>query len=217
MVCSLQMTRESRRHFSRVSASYVLGQILIAEVVDNGDGTLTATYESSFPGEYLIHVEEVRLANNDEGRPIVDSPFALTVTGEPTLDIEALPLCGSTEESIEASFWRPGTWISSNLASPKHGVLRSGWVFQPKSCVFDTFLYEDLMHLAERTEPMWLLVIGNSVQRGIFLTLVDMVLGEGQKDDLDTSIIQKCWGYADVQVGNLRVTFQVGVMKFRIM
>jgi len=33
-------------------------QILIAEVVDDGGGTLTATYETAFPGDYLVYVEE---------------------------------------------------------------------------------------------------------------------------------------------------------------
>ena len=35
-----------------------LPQIFIAEVVDDGDGKLTATYESSFPGQYLVYIEE---------------------------------------------------------------------------------------------------------------------------------------------------------------
>lgn len=74
-------------------------QIFIAEVVNNsnndddndnggktnnGTTTLTATYQSSFPGEYLIYVEEVRLTRHDEGRPIQGSPFSLTVAGAPT-------------------------------------------------------------------------------------------------------------------------------------
>ncbi|CAN0440332.1 unnamed protein product [Ectocarpus sp. 12 AP-2014] len=57
-------------------------------------------------------------------------------------------------------------------------------------------------------ESTWLLVLGGSVQRGVFLTLIDMVLAAGQKNDISLSVLQKCWGYADVRVGTLRLTYQ---------
>ena len=183
-------------------------QILFAEVVNNGDGTLTAVYDSSFPGHYSVHIEVVTLKKHDQGVPIVGSPFGLTVKGNPTINIDELPVCGTEAEDIARSFWRPGTWVSSNLASASHGVMRDGWVFQPKSCVYDTFSYEDLMLLAERKEPTWILILGGSVQRGVFLNLVDMALAQGQKDTFDSSAISKCWGYADIKVGNLRLTYQ---------
>ncbi|CAM9747311.1 unnamed protein product, partial [Ectocarpus fasciculatus] len=191
-------------------------QILIAEVVDDGsmNNTLTATYKSDFPGDYLVYIDEVDLSRKGEGVPILGSPFSLTIAGDaPTLDVNSLPICSSQKDfnnDIAGTFWRPGTWLSSNVASAAHGVLRNGWVFQPKSCVFDTFSYEDLMLLASLDgEPTWLLVLGGSVQRGVFLTLIDMVLAAGQKHDMSSSVLQKCWGYADVQVGNLRLTYQV--------
>lgn len=172
--------------------------------------TLTATYMSDFPGSYLVYVEEVVLHNRDEGRPIQNSPFNLTISGEPTLAVDSLPVCGTDEkEDIEEAFWRSGTWLSSNIASQAHGVTRTGWVFQPKSCVYDAFSHDDLLKLADLEEETWLLVLGNSVFRGVFLTLVDMALGQGQKDDLARSSLQKCWGYADFRIGNLRVTYQV--------
>eukprot|EP00752_Nemacystus_decipiens_P003816 g3511.t1 len=184
-------------------------QIFIAEVVDNDDGTLTATYESSFPGQYLVYIEEVEVERHDEGRPIAGSPFSLTITGAPTLDVDELPLCGANEdEDIKDSFWRPGTWLSSRLASSAHGVIRNGWVFQPRTCVHDTFTYEDLMLLASLEEETSILVVGGSIQRGIFLSLVDMALAQGQKDDFERSVLQKCWGYVSVRVGNLRLIYQ---------
>lgn len=184
--------------------------IFIAEVIYTGDSTLTAIYESSFPGEYLLHVEEVSLYRKDEGRRIIGSPFLLTVEGAPTVDVDQLSVCGMEKEDIKTSFWRTGSWVSSRFASEAHGVGRNGWVFQPKTCVYDTFTYDDLMLLASSEEETWLLVLGNSVQRGLFLTLVDLMLLPGQKQFLPSSVLQKCWGYADVRVGNLRVTYQVG-------
>ncbi|CBJ32276.1 expressed unknown protein [Ectocarpus siliculosus] len=189
-------------------------QILIAEIVGDGNtGTLTATYKSDFPGDYLVYVEEVQPSEQGEGLPIVGSPFSLKIAGDfPTLDVNSLPVCDSQEDGsndIADTFWRPGTWLSSNVASAAHGVMRNGWVFQPKSCVFDTFSYQDLMLLASLDgEPTWLVVVGGSVQRGVFLTLVDMVLAAGQKDDIATSTLGKCWGYTDLLVGNLRLTYQ---------
>ena len=100
--------------------------------------------------------------------PIVGSPFTLTIAGDPTLNIDELRVCGTEEEDIARSFWRPGTWVSSNLAGASHGVMRDGWVFQPKSCVYDTFFYEDLMLLAERKERTWILILGGvSAARGL--------------------------------------------------
>ncbi|CAB1098031.1 unnamed protein product [Ectocarpus sp. CCAP 1310/34] len=197
---------------------YTTPQILIAEVADDGskNGTLTATYKSDFPGDYLVYIDEVESSKKDEGVPILGSPFSLTIAGDaPTLDVNSLPVCSTHDDAnknIADTFWRSGTWLSSSVASAAHGVMRNGWVFQPKSCVFDTFSYEDLMLLASLDgEPTWLLVLGGSVQRGVFLTLIDMVLAAGQKNDIQSSVVQKCWGYADVRVGNLRLTYQEAV------
>lgn len=204
---------------------------MIAEVTSNDDergggAILTATYTSDFPGDYLVYIEEVRDGTREkrirEGRPIVGSPFPLSITTDasdgkgpasPTLNVASLPVCDSEEDARRDTgdtFWRPGTWLSSNVASPHHGVLRNGWVFQPKTCVYDTFSYDDLLQLAAlEGEPTWLAVIGGSVQRGVFLMLVDMVLAQGQKNRMYDSPIGKCWGYADVRIGNLRLTYQV--------
>lgn len=184
-------------------------QIFTAEVVNMGNGTLVASYESSFPGEYLISVDAVIIKHMNEGRPIKGSPFTLTITGDPAFDIDELPSCSAENLDITEDFWKRGTWISSSIASAVHGVGRDGWVFQPRTCVHDTFSYEDLMLLASLSTPTWLVVLGGSVQRGLFLTMVDMILAQGQKDDFDTSAIQKCWGYADITLGNLRITYQV--------
>ena len=192
-------------------------QIVIAEVKDSGrfDGALTATFTCDFPGEYLVYVEEVEPKR--EGHPIKGSPFSLTVTGPgPTLDVDSLPVCGSEGDArddrrTEESFWRPGTWLSSRVASATRGVTRDGWVFQPRTCAFDTFSHEDIMLLAgmKAEEPTWLLVLGGPVQRGVFLSLVDMALAQGQKDEIGASAVRDCSGYADVRIGNLRVTYQV--------
>lgn len=189
-------------------------QVVNAEVVNNLDGTLTATYTIDFPGDYLVSVEDVDTRSDVPGhsRPFKGSPFKIRVQGSPKATPDNLPLCGQEEDdSRPPGFWRKGSWISANVASSQHGVLRNGWVYQPESCVYDTFSHEDLLGLAAMDEPTWLLVLGGSVQRGVFLSLVDMVLVQGQKDELLHSEIQKCWGWSDVHYGNLRITYQVWV------
>ncbi len=216
--------------------------VFVAAVENNGDGTLTATYEAPFPGRYLVHVEDVDLSVKDKfgkGRPIVGSPFSLTVTGDPAVRVDDLPVCGTTAAAAAAAaaggrvngdaeeegdedgsydlaseYWRTGSWVSSNVASRQHGVTRDGWVFQPRDCAYEAFSYEDLMILAGRDEPTWIVALGNSILRGVFLTLVDMALAEGQKDEFCTSVLTKCWGFSDVRIGNLRLTYQVGALFF---
>ncbi|CAM9904286.1 unnamed protein product, partial [Scytosiphon promiscuus] len=202
-------------YVSIVSTDHVFSAV----VDDNGDGTLTATYTSSFPGAYLVFVQEVdarepfrRREENgvERARPIRGSPFLLTITGDPTVDTRDFHVCGAEgyAEDISSTFWRTGSWVTSKYANAEHGVLRDGWVFQPSDCVHDTFNHSDIMLLAGLEEPTWLLVAGNSVQRGVFQTLVDLALAAGQKDEFDTSVIKKCWGMADVQIGQLRLTYQ---------
>lgn len=190
-------------------------QMMAAEVVNNGDGTLTASYSSDIPGEYLVYVEDINTVSARDGvsnvSPVIGSPFKLTISGPSLLDIDSLPLCRTEhEEGTPETTWRTGTWVSSHIASARHGVMRDGWVFQPKDCVYDTFSYWDLMALAHAEKPTWLLVVGTSVQRGIFLTLVDMVLARDQKGEFSHSAYAKCWGWADLRIGNLRISYQVG-------
>ncbi|CAM9867264.1 unnamed protein product, partial [Hapterophycus canaliculatus] len=62
--------------------------VFSAAVEDNGDGTLTATYESPFPGEYLVFIQEIDMREPSpknrkgiagRGRPIRGSPFSLNI------------------------------------------------------------------------------------------------------------------------------------------
>ncbi|CAM9537099.1 unnamed protein product, partial [Choristocarpus tenellus] len=80
-------------------------EVSTAIVTSNSDGTLTAMYSVAFPGRYDIHIEDVDLANKAV-YPIIDSPFKLTVTGQPKLDPDALPLCSDDQIDLQASFWR---------------------------------------------------------------------------------------------------------------
>lgn len=138
------------------------GQMFAAEVVNNMDGTLTATYTSDFPGQYFVYIEEIDMSRSrlQRARYFKGSPYNLTISGDVTLDVDNLPSCNEVDASGYDDFWRLGTWLSSREASAEHGTLRNGWVFQPKQCVHETYSYDDLMVLAALEEPTWIVILG---------------------------------------------------------
>lgn len=138
--------------------------MLAAEVVNNNDGTLTATYFSDFPGQYHVYIEEVDMTRPrlERAYPLKGSPFNLLISGEETLDIDNLTPCNGLDDSASADFWRSGTWLSSRVASAHHGTLRNGWVFQPNRCIHEAYTYDDLMVLAALEEPTWIVILGEN-------------------------------------------------------
>jgi hypothetical protein len=191
-------------------------QVLVAKVRHVGGNIFSAEYKSNFPGIYRVHIENVDTSQRRETvvEPVVGSPFNLEISGEVTLDISNLPSC--TEDDYYNLKKLPGTWISSALSPKPENVLRSGWVFQPEECNWDVLSPTELTALTGEWgrvlqgdgDPMWVLITGSSVQRGVFLTLVDLVLSTTMKDGMTDSPLAKCWGYAEVSIGSLRVSYQ---------
>lgn len=133
-----------------------------AEVVNNDNGTLTATYVSDFPGQYVVYIEEIDMSRRrlERAHPLVGTPFNLLISGEETLDVNNLTPCNDLDNSTSADFWRSGTWLSSRVASAQHGTLRNGWVFQPKNCIHEAYTYDDLMVVAALEETTWIVILG---------------------------------------------------------
>ncbi|PIK52625.1 hypothetical protein BSL78_10485 [Apostichopus japonicus] len=167
------------------------------------------TFTPKLPGVYKLYVEEVH-SNNQLQLP--GSPFRLVVYGDPVhlLDFgrlaDELPSCQSLSQSTPS--WLDGEWITRKIAGTKRGVLRSGWVFQPSWCSLDIFTTEDLKLAAETPPLKTIAILGSSIDRGIFFSLLDLLLANDEKYKLTDSDFSKCWGFAQVQVGNLKIMYQ---------
>lgn len=62
------------------------------------------------------------------------------------------------------------------------------------------------VYAGDKERPkQWILVLGASVIRGVFLSAVDHLVN-GKRGEFEG--ISKCWGRLDVEVGNIRLTYQ---------
>ena len=96
-----------------------------------------------------------------------------------------------------------GRWLGPSAPTQRpggHATLRSGWTFWLQDCFIPR------VHLASSNR--WIMVLGTSVDRGVFLSLVDQLLPSVRKKHFADSEMQKCWGYYDVSAGGLRLTYQ---------
>ncbi|KAJ8050907.1 hypothetical protein HOLleu_04286 [Holothuria leucospilota] len=187
--------------------------LFVADPLPNNQGSheTSFTYTPSMEGEYDFYTEEVANVKGDQYQ-IPGSPFQLIVHGSKVKEEEkkkltdSLPSCQTIPQNTLS--WVEGSWKTRKIVGSKHGVLRSGWVFQPKICSFDTFTTEELAIAAASSEPRSIIILGSSTDRGIFLSLVDLILSDRQKYDFNESDLTKCWGFAELQVGSLRIVYQ---------
>ena len=127
-----------------------------------------------------------------------------------------------------------GEWIGPRVYSGI-GALRTGWYFIPgmqMGCKIEIYNDVDLMNVptvllrqhhhdddnsqkeAEQTQQQQqqqyksIYILGTSKERGVFLSLVDMLLNREEKKYLDDSVISKCWGRASVRKYNLHIVYQ---------
>lgn len=148
------------------------------------------------------------MASSDLVKP---SPFFVAVPKkEPASFPDAksrrsrLPAC----QSLPNLFPLEGIWHGpeSITSSDKENVrMRTGWNFEPARCNLEAFSQEELNATAK---PITIAVLGSSIERGIFLSLIDMVTSRFEKTELADSRIRKCWGRAEVSVGNIKLVYQ---------
>ena len=116
--------------------------------------------------------------------------------------------CSMVEQTDVYSVW-DGDWIGpgSGLVDG-HSALRNGWTFLPSkemNCTIPTYSSQDLMHVQKETS---IFVLGTSRERGVFLSLLDLLLSPTEKEYLDVSVIGKCWGRATIQKNNIKLLYQ---------
>ncbi|XP_071853234.1 uncharacterized protein [Apostichopus japonicus] len=207
---------EIGKNVSKVNGYSVLAvgenHIFVANQTEYSDDRtiVNFTVVPTLPGVYNLFIEEF---DHVVQLQLPGSPFNLVVeAGDPADAMEIgrtadkLPSCHAVP--LTRPSWLGGKWITRNLASKKRGVLRSGWVFQLDWCTFDVFTTDDLAMAAESPSPKKIVILGSSVERGIFFSLVDVLLTKEEKYNLSDSDFAKCWGYAQVKVGNLQLVYQ---------
>ncbi|KAJ8051103.1 hypothetical protein HOLleu_04550 [Holothuria leucospilota] len=176
-----------------------------------GSDEIPFSYTPTMEGEYDFYIEQLNQRATDQLQ-IPGSPFRLVVLGKEVNEeaqrtfTDSLPSCQTISQNNLT--WVEGSWVTRKLAGSKHGVLRSGWVFQPKICSFDVFTEEELAVAVTSSEPTSIVILGSSIERGIFLSLVDLILNHKEKVHFNESHFDKCWGYAQLQVGNVQIVYQ---------
>ncbi|XP_071849911.1 uncharacterized protein [Apostichopus japonicus] len=180
-----------------------------ASGVDVNSLEVNYTYIPEFPGKYDLFVEAISRKSQTQ---LPGSPFKLVVDG-PSINEEErrkkadqLPSCQTLPQTDLS--WLEGHWVTRDLAGEKRGTLRSGWVLQPNRCTIDIFTKDDLKLAASSPTLKTILVLGRSTERGVFLSLVDILLERQEKVNITRSMLWKCWGFMEVRVGNLRFIYQ---------
>eukprot|EP00956_Cyclotella_meneghiniana_P000014 scaffold40_cov68-Cyclotella_meneghiniana.AAC.1 len=165
-------------------------------------------------GEYEIVVHEVPIITAED-RPVnvaIDR-INLRVERQNNDDIVSIqerihhPPCSLLDTSDAYSAWS-GDWIGPGLGLELNDTLRSGWTFLPghtMNCTIPTFSQTELLQVPEQTS---IYILGTSRERGVFLSLVDLLLSPDEKEHIDISVVGKCWGRVIVQKGNIKLLYQ---------
>ena len=102
-----------------------------------------------------------------------------------------------------------GEWMrctAEGLVAP-YACLRWGWTFRPDSgCYYDNWSQQELSAYAtaKATPWQWIVFVGSSKLRGVFLSAADYLVKSNPGEFL---AISKCWGRMDVQLGHFKLTY----------
>lgn len=169
-----------------------------------------ATITAYDVGNYNVHVEAAfRCQNNTMGakefRRLLERPAQLRVT-EASNGLQRLRRrrhkSGFPKTKCTDYRWRHGRWMECHNTPLL--CVRTGWVWVPNDCYLPILSREEIVH---DHDPTWIVFAGSSIERGSFLSLVDYVLGGSRAANLTESDFWKCWGWMDLTIGNLRVSY----------
>ncbi|KAL3803053.1 LOW QUALITY PROTEIN: hypothetical protein ACHAW5_008812 [Stephanodiscus triporus] len=172
---------------------------------------LVYSWKPILPGRYDILVHKIDQSYHKT--PLIQPPHTFLVTelaaGVSLSMLEDrimnMPPCQIRTENNVYSHWE-GDWLGPNFQL--ENSIRTGWSFLPSSrmgCKIEMF---DLQALRSLPEKKSIYILGRSVERGIFLSLADIMLEENEKVHLKDSIVGKCWGRAAITKGDLKVDFR---------
>ncbi|KAL3786051.1 hypothetical protein HJC23_003899 [Cyclotella cryptica] len=183
--------------------------------------SLVYSWKPNYGGKYEVIVHE--LPQNPVGNPVTEplkslDPTSFKIGMKPGVPIgpwavmeskmKTLPPCSTVDRTDVYTNW-DGSWIGPRMpTSSPEGRLRNDWFFLPSeemNCKIETYTPDDFRFIPEEKS---IYILGNSKERGIFLSLVDLLLDSDEKKDIQESVIAKCWGRAFVQKSNLKVLYQ---------
>ena len=149
----------------------------------------------------------VYTTEKDKQSTLVDpSPFWVTVpftdTGGKGGPSRLPPCQASSDVLLSDGIWRGP---KATLRDSQNDRMRTGWNFEPDRCNLEVFTMDDINTLSKQVT---IAVLGTSVQRGIFLSLVDLLTLPSEKAKFAQSKVAKCWGRAEVQVGSVKLIYQ---------
>lgn len=126
----------------------------------------------------------------------------LHVTGTSLNLHTPLPIC-SNQADGRGIWLKCHTTDDATSTSHQSECMRWGYRFQPPTCRYLNYNHLNLQSSSTQSKH-WIVFLGNSVIRGMYLSAVDMLLGPRTTHLIPLS---KCWGRSDVQLGNIRLTY----------
>ena len=173
---------------------------------------LVYSWKPILPGQYNVLVHEIDISHGKT--PLIQPPYPFLITelaigaGMSMLKdrILKMPPCQIQIRNNIYSHWE-GDWLGPNIQL--ENSIRTGWTFLPSSqmgCKLETFDSQVLRSLLPEKKSIY--ILGRSIERGVFLSLADIMLEEHEKEHLSQSIISKCWGRAAITKGNLKLVYQ---------
>eukprot|EP00613_Pedinella_sp_CCMP2098_P013299 CAMPEP_0171762810 /NCGR_PEP_ID=MMETSP0991-20121206/48880_1 /TAXON_ID=483369 /ORGANISM="non described non described, Strain CCMP2098" /LENGTH=334 /DNA_ID=CAMNT_0012366349 /DNA_START=123 /DNA_END=1124 /DNA_ORIENTATION=- len=198
-------------------------------------GELAVNFKVQDPGAYSLTLVSADKKTTSEGAhgtearilPIPGGPWKLWVRNptdnfadkNPPAQKFHLPkqICTTVDQPT-------GRWIKCSAASiDASNCLRDGWVFVPENCRHEVSHPGAILRRARKVKPdikkpLWIVVLGSSIERGTLHAMVDLVggvqydadkskqlrtslFGAGTRDEPGKGSPLKCWGWFDVQVG----------------
>jgi hypothetical protein len=183
-----------------VSQGVYTGTASFLRLVKDRPGTpLLYSWIPKVKGDYEIIVHELGSKENNPYTPPMAGEYKFTVTDKQGYDshvnimheIARMPPCQTVDNRQDLYTVWDGSWIGPNMHGNLPGM-RTGWYFLPSkdmNCNIEYFTDEELR---KNPEEKSIYILGSSKERGIFLSLVDMILDGEEKERLHDSVIAKC-------------------------
>lgn len=148
-------------------------------------------------GTYNVHVEIVLQCTRGDKverviRRVNEVPLLLQVSAGNNV--------GFPHKKCTDFHWKHGRWLECHKTPLL--CVRTGWIWVPSDCYIPVMSADEIINQT----PTWIVFAGSSIERGTFLSIVDYILGP-RAANLTNSDFWKCWGWMDLTVGNMRISY----------